>query len=67
MKIKECCEKFRENSCAFRITEELIGSTFIETDSLEISTCEDHYYSLEDVKFCPFCGKKFKLIQNSQK
>lgn len=54
----ECCDEMRENRCAFSF-DWVIGSGY-DNDTINLSTCEDHWYELQDVKFCPFCGVKLK-------
>lgn len=54
--IFHCCEEIKENSCAFEF-DYVVGSGY-DNDVINLSTCEDHWFTLEDVKFCPFCGTK---------
>jgi len=58
MRLKICCKELEENICAFKFRYSITQG---ETDDIEISTYEDHYYRLEYVKFCPFCGKKLEV------
>ena len=55
--IFHCCEEINKHSCAFEYNW-VVGSG-LDTDVINLSTCEDHWFELEDVKFCPFCGTKF--------
>ena len=57
--IKFCCDEREENSCAFEIYEDIFN---IADPTIRISTCEEFYYRLEYVKYCPFCGKKLRII-----
>lgn len=51
-KIKICCDELEHNIDGF------------EVDSLgrfSISTFTNHWWSLDGVKYCPFCGKKLEV------
>lgn len=52
MKIKECCKEIKEYMDGFNLD---------YYPRIDITTCEEHWFSLEDVKYCPFCSKKLKI------
>ncbi len=45
--MKACCKELEESDGLEKDTD----------GTWSISTYEDHWYSWENVKFCPFCGK----------
>lgn len=56
--MKYCCEALEENSCAFERTFNF--STLKIDGPWQISTSEDHWYTLDDVVYCPWCGKELR-------
>lgn len=59
----ECCEEIKKNSCAFEFNW-VVGSGE-DTHVINLSTCDDHWYELEDVKYCPFCGTNLFAVHAS--